>query len=117
MIHHRIQGVSIRGRKLVKGRYGGRRSESRLRHPFTGMAPVRLWPCRSSSETASKGGGSGAFGGVARLRAERVDGRKTGGVVGRDRESGAYDELPTDGAVRGCLQATGDVRGRRNFSW
>jgi hypothetical protein len=46
---------------------------------------------------------------------DRVGGRKTVGVVGRDRESGACDELSPDGSGRGCLQATGDVRGRRNF--
>lgn len=45
---------------------------------------------------------------------ESVVARPTG-IVGRDRESGAYDELSPDGAGRGCLQATGDVRGRRIF--
>jgi hypothetical protein len=74
------------------------------------MASVRLWPCRSSPETTSKGGGAGAFGEVARLRAERVDGRKTGGVVGRDRESGAARRAP-DGWYRSGVPA-GD-RGRQ----
>jgi len=36
----------------------------------------------------------------------RVGGRKTAGVVGRDRESGACDELSPDGVGWGCLQAT-----------
>ena len=36
----------------------------------------------------------------------RVGGGNTDGVVGRDRESGAYDELSPDGAGWGCLQAT-----------
>jgi hypothetical protein len=50
----------------------------------------------------------------------RVGGGNTDGVVGRDRESGAYDELSPDGTGWGCLRATrssqGDrkgVRGRR----
>lgn len=47
---------------------------------------------------------------------DRVGGRKTVGVVGRDGANRAYDELPPDGAGRGCLQATGNVRGRW-ISW
>lgn len=50
---------------------------------------------------------------VRQLTTGRVGGGNTDGVVGRDRESGAYDELSPDGAGWGCLQATRDVRGRR----
>ena len=61
---------------------------------------------RCSSETSSKGGGTGASGRWRKPFFGRVGGGNTDGVVGRDRESGAYDELSPDGAGWGCLQAT-----------
>jgi hypothetical protein len=46
--HRRVQlrmlGVSSRRRKQAVKRYGGRRPESWLHHPFTGVLQVRLWP-------------------------------------------------------------------------
>jgi hypothetical protein len=60
----RMQGVSDRRRKQAVSRHGGRRPESRLHHPFTGMVKERLWPCGSSQATSSKGGGARASGDV-----------------------------------------------------
>jgi len=48
VIQLRIQGALARGCKSTSRRYGGRRSGSRLRHSFTGVAPVRPWSCRLS---------------------------------------------------------------------
>jgi len=71
--------------KVAISRYGGRRFESRLRNPFTGMAQVRLWFV-GSSETKSKDVGSEA--GSAQ----------------------AFNEsLSPNGIGRGCLRATNET--------
>jgi hypothetical protein len=54
---------------------------------------------------------------VRQLTTGRVGGGNTDGVVGRDRESGARDELSPDGAGWGCLQATEGRQRSADHSW
>lgn len=93
------------GCKLEDGRYGGRRSGSWLRHRFTAVAQVRAWRAGVLRRRRRKAAEPELLM-VRQLTTGRVGGGNTDGVVGRDRESGAYDELSPDGAGWGCLQAT-----------
>jgi hypothetical protein len=92
------------GCKLEDGRYGRRRSGSWLRHRFTAVAQVRAWRAGVLRRRRRKAAEPELLA-AAQADVGRVGGGNTDGVVGRDRESGAYDELSPDGAGWGCLQA------------
>jgi hypothetical protein len=116
--HRRIQlrmhGVASRRRKQAACRYGGRRPESRLRHPFTGMAEVRLWPVGLLRRRSRKAAGSELLAGTQVL-VGRVVGRKIGGVSrvcsATTRATSSRRMVPFEGARR----RPWDVRGRRNL--
>lgn len=115
-IQLRMQGVSGCGRKLVVRRHGGRRPESRLHHPFTGVVKERLWLCGSSQATSSKGGGARASGGVRKHPLDESSVERPAALAGRE-VARPRVRISSRRMVpfRGCPQATRDVRGRRKI--
>jgi len=116
LVQLRIRSGVVFGCKLEDGRYGGRRSGSWLRHRFTAVAQVRAWRAGVLRRRRRKAAGPELLV-VRQLTTGRVGGGNTDGVVGRDRESGARDELSPDGAGWGCLQATEERQRSADHSW
>jgi hypothetical protein len=83
-VQHRMHGAPGRMRKQAVIRHGGRRPESRLHHPFTGVVKVRLWQCGSSPATSSKGGGVGASGGVRKHPLDESSVERPAALAGRE---------------------------------
>jgi len=111
LVHHRTNGGSDCRRKQAVSRHGGRRPESRLRHPFTGVAQERLWPVgllrwrsRKTAESELLAGAQASVG--------RVVGREIGGVSRAGPKGSVRRALDGWCRFEGARRRRWDVRGR-----
>lgn len=89
----RMLGVSSCMRKQAACRHGGRRPESRLHHPFTGVVKERLWRVGLLRQRRRKAAGSGLLAACVSIR---WMGRRS---KGRRRWPGARWQHPACGSA------------------